>query len=456
MDEVSELAITKQSLAAIILAPDGFPPLYHLLLHWWLPAFGGDGSARWLSVVCGLATVWAMWRLGCQIGGMAVGLVAAGLLAIAPIHVYYSQEARAYALFFLAAVVAIWLFVRARGGDAPRDWAGFAAASLLGLYTHYYFSLLLLALLLTVPLETPDRQSMRRMALTYGALALPVLPWAWLGWQDLRVQTTSHELLPTLDFGSLGYTLLTFLGGYSLGPSLRELHVINAAEAARAALPGAMPLGLALVYLGYLALGDRRWRQDALRLIMILAVSLALCGVLGALLAVGYRVRYVSWGAAPLIALLSMGVVRGWGRWLTVVASAVLVSFSLVSVYRRHSEPRYMNEDSRAAAQWLVSHVDRSNPVLVTSAYMVGPLGYYLGLSRELQALPDVTTRTNLTSILDGICPKSRTGEPFWLAYSRPFHGDRQGILLRGLRNRAQLVLRATPSGIELYEGRCF
>lgn len=456
MDEVSELAIAKQSLAAIIITPDGFPPLYHLLLHWWLPAFGGDSSARWLSVVCGLATVWAMWRLGRQIGGAAVGLIAAALLATSPIHVYYSQEARAYPLFFMWAVIAIWLFFQARSSDSPRDWTWFGAASVLGLYTHYYFSLLLLALVLTVPLEEPDRHSIKRMVLTYTALALLAVPWAWLACQDLRVQVSQPDLLPTLDLGSLAYTFVTFLGGYSVGPSLRELHDADAAHAALEVLPWAAPLGLASFYLGYRALTDRNQWRSALRLILISAVPLALCGMLGTLLAVGYRVRYVSWGAAPFLALLSLGVVRGWGRWATVTATGVLAVLSLVSIFRRQSEPRYMNEDSRAAAQWLTSNADQSGPVFVTAGYMVGPVGYYLGRSRELKALPAVTTPTNLDPALRMIREKTGVGKPFWLVYSRPFHGDPKEILLLDLQKRAQLSLRANLPGIELYQGQGF
>jgi mannosyltransferase len=454
MDEVSELRIAKESPAAIIVESDGFPPFYHLLLHRWLPVFGGDSSARWLSVVCGLVTVWAMWRLGRLIGGTAVGLIAAALLATSPIHVYYSQEARAYALFFLLAVIAIWLFLRARSSDTPRDWTWFGAASVLGLYTHYYFLLLLPALILTVPLER-DRYPIRRMALSYAALALLALPWAWLAWQDLKVQTTSQDLQPTLDLGGLAYTLVVFLGGYSAGPSLRELHDTDAAHAALEVLPWAAPLGLAAFYLGYRALTDRSQWRSALRLLVIGAVPLALCGILGTLLAVGYRVRYVSWGAAPFLALLSLGVVRGWGRRATVTATGVLTVLSLVSIFRRHSEPRYMNEDSRAAAQWLASNADQSGPVFVTAGYMAEPVSYYLGRSRDLQALPAVTTSTDLESALGRIRKKTGAG-PFWLVYSRPFHGDPKGILLLGLKNRAQLALRATFPGIELYQGQDF
>ena len=63
-DEVTEIEIAKGSLGEILLAKDGFPPLYHVFLWGWLKIFQHDGSARWLSVLFGSLTVLIMWNLG--------------------------------------------------------------------------------------------------------------------------------------------------------------------------------------------------------------------------------------------------------------------------------------------------------------------------------------------------------------------------------------------------------
>lgn len=455
MDEVYELAVARQSPGAIITTPDGLPPLYHLLLHWWTPWFGGDASARWLSVTVGVLTVAALYKLGTQVAGTTVGMVGAALLAIAPIHVYYSQEARAYGLSFLWAVLAVWLFLRARDSDATREWVGFAVVCSLGLYTHYYFSLLLPGFLLAVLLERRPRRPARRMLLTYAILALASLPWLWLALSDLSAQR-AEPVPPPFRLASLGYTFFTFLAGYSIGPSLRELHTLSPGLAVRQVLPWALPLGLAAAYLGYLPLTDCDWRRRALRLLTVVAVPLALCGLLGMLLTVGYRVRYVSWAAAPLFTLFAMGVMRGWGKWQTSVATAVLVGVSLIAIYRRHAEPQYMTEDSRGAAGWIAANVGPSDPIFVSANYMAGPLTYYLGHRRELRALPHVIGPADLAANLSAIQATVAPGRPFWLVYSRPFHGDPKGSLLQVLRDRARLGLRRSLSGIELYEGRGF
>ena len=99
-------------------------------------------AARWLSVLAGLGSIFFVWRLARRVGGTATGLWAAAILAAAPIHIFFSQEARAYGLYFFWAAAALWAFFRAGESNRGGDWAMFAVACLGGLYTHYYFAVL--------------------------------------------------------------------------------------------------------------------------------------------------------------------------------------------------------------------------------------------------------------------------------------------------------------------------
>lgn len=98
MDEVFELRLAAQPVDAIVTSGDGFPPLYHLVAHWWL-RLADAGSLRYLSVVLGLLTIVAIRQLGRLSGGERVGTLSALFLAISPLHIWFSQEARAYVLY---------------------------------------------------------------------------------------------------------------------------------------------------------------------------------------------------------------------------------------------------------------------------------------------------------------------------------------------------------------------
>jgi uncharacterized membrane protein len=68
------------------------PPLYHLLLYFWVRLTGSSVFAlRFLSLVLGVLTVPLVYRLARLAFGVPVGLLAALLCAISPFQVYYSQ-----------------------------------------------------------------------------------------------------------------------------------------------------------------------------------------------------------------------------------------------------------------------------------------------------------------------------------------------------------------------------
>ena len=118
MDEIIELRNAALGWTEIIRTPDGFPPLYNLLLHLWLAFFSGDLAARWFSVVVGVLSIHLGWILGRRIAGEAVGLWTALLLALSPFHIWYSQEGRVYGLYILFAAASLSILLRALRTDS--------------------------------------------------------------------------------------------------------------------------------------------------------------------------------------------------------------------------------------------------------------------------------------------------------------------------------------------------
>lgn len=459
MDEVFELDLAAEPAASIVVSPDGFPPLFHLLAHWWLRVAGDPASLRVLSVAVGMLTIAAIWRLGRMAGGERCGIISAFLLAISPIHVWFSQEARAYAPFFFLAVSAMWLFYRARATDRTRDWALYLAAAVLGAYTHYYMALLILTLLLTVAFEARSPGSLRRLGQVHVALAALCLPLLFLVQGDLGLQQSIDPVRPPINLVALGYAGITFLGGFTLGPSVRELHFIRPAEAVRQALPWILLIGGAALYLVYLALLDRGRRIWVLRLGLLVLVPLGVSGLLGSWLGVGFRVRYIAWCAAPLVTLLALGAAHRFNRWPTWLALGALAAAATVALVNRHLLPGHMNEDMRAAALYLTSVTTPTTPIFVTAAYMEPALQFYLRRQGDVRNVRPVF-RAEWEGDSIPPMPKIRAAagpnRTFWLLYARAFDGDPRGALLDSLEAEAGLSRRAELAGIEIYEALGF
>jgi uncharacterized membrane protein len=118
-------------------AADVHPLFFYSVLHFWMLAFGQSPLAvRALSVFFGTATVVMAYLLGRRLFDRRVGLAAALVVAVAPFHIYYSQEARMYALLGFAAMTMTYFFVRAWTDGGWGNWFAFALFGALTLYAH--------------------------------------------------------------------------------------------------------------------------------------------------------------------------------------------------------------------------------------------------------------------------------------------------------------------------------
>ncbi|WP_176730303.1 glycosyltransferase family 39 protein, partial [Devosia insulae] len=182
-DEAATWLQVNGSLAEVIsrTATDNYPPLYNLLAWISVQLFGG---AEWVlrlpSALLGVLNVALLYGLASRIGGRGAGLLAAGLLALSGYHVWYSQEARMYALLACAATAHAWAMLHFL--DRPR--AG--RALLLGLsgipliYAHPYGALTWVGIgfgaLWTIVLRR-DWAGLLRLVLAELLVVLSFVPW---------------------------------------------------------------------------------------------------------------------------------------------------------------------------------------------------------------------------------------------------------------------------------------
>src|SRR3954451_4509839 len=90
------------------------PPLYYALAWVWTQATGtGEWGLRSLSALAGVLTVPVAYLIGRELRTRRTGLLAAALVAVNPMLIWYSQEARAYALLALFCAVSLYYCVRA-------------------------------------------------------------------------------------------------------------------------------------------------------------------------------------------------------------------------------------------------------------------------------------------------------------------------------------------------------
>ena len=142
LDEALSVNIAKLPLAQLpgALVQDGSPPLYYLVLHYWMLLFGqGDFAVRALSGVISTATLPFLWAAGKRAGGPTDGVGSSPARGQLPWAIYYGTDTRMYSLMALEAI--LWYLAVRRALELPsrrrldRPWGrdrGFDVHPLLG------------------------------------------------------------------------------------------------------------------------------------------------------------------------------------------------------------------------------------------------------------------------------------------------------------------------------------
>ena len=201
------------------------PPLYYVLAWAWTKLFGsGEVGIRSLSAVLGTATIPVAWWAGRALVTRAVALGAAALVAVSPYMVWYSQEARAYALLVLLCGVSLALFAQALRRPGARWLVWWAIASALALLAHYFAVFVVAPELAALLWLVPER---RRAVLGAGAavaaVGIALVPLA------VHQADRGHDgWIAQIPLGTrLSDTAKQFVLGYSGSPS-RALSAVTA------------------------------------------------------------------------------------------------------------------------------------------------------------------------------------------------------------------------------------
>ena len=141
LDELVTASLLDRSLGDVlgeIPRTEATPYLYYVVAWLWSSVFGlGEVGLRSLSALAGTATIPVAYGAGVVLVSRRAGIVAAALVATSPFLVWYSQEARSYALFALLGATSVLTFGLALRGD--RRWlAGWCVVCALTLATHYF------------------------------------------------------------------------------------------------------------------------------------------------------------------------------------------------------------------------------------------------------------------------------------------------------------------------------
>lgn len=358
-------------------------PVYNLLLAVWIRIAGiSEIAVRFPSAVAGVLTIPLLYILARRVAGSRAGLFAAGLLAISPYHLWYSQEAKMYTLVVLAAVASSLLLVEALARNRAIWWVGYVLATTAMFYLHVATVLVFVGQSLYVVLNRRQwRGRERGWLLAAAALTLPYLPIAV--WAMRVVGGGAATWQPDVSIWD-AISILSIK--MAVNRSTTDIERWGAALYAVLAISGAYVLWRR-------RLPQRWWLLVGLLVIVpivgLWAVSLRQSVFSDRYAIVALPAYLILVGTAVSAALASR---RGW--LLGVLAAFTLLTFAWQPIRDVNRTDAAVKEDWRSAYADIARRGEPGDVILVHPGYMLTTLDYYSQREPLLKQYPVVTIPT--------------------------------------------------------------
>jgi uncharacterized membrane protein len=364
---------------------DRHPPLHYLILWLTVRVFGdGELAVRAPSILASAALIPVLFALGRELFDRRTGLVAAGFATVAPLIVWYGQEARMYALFMLLGTLALWAQVKVLRDGRTRFWVAYAGVTIALLYTHY-FAVIPIAIQQVVfavaawkraKAGHPVRSLLVGTWLTWLALLVAAAPLA-----SFAAEQFSHSQAAGMGFGGAPSAAAPL----SIPGSSASLYAILSnfvwaiwgyhANSTMLRIAALWPL---LMLLSLALMGQRR--SASTRVVLALAL-----GPVVALLFVGlvkrdlFEIRYFIATVPMMMLLLARAVAGGPRRRMpAIVATAVLGLTLVIGLADQQLNPNNPRDfDFRGALEQIRSEARPGDTVLYAPDYLRDVVGYY-------------------------------------------------------------------------------
>jgi len=384
-DEGFSVYLASRSLSEITsrTAADIHPPLYYYLLHFWQAGAGTtEFSLRFLSAMFAVLCVVLAYALGTRLHGRGTGELAALLVAVSPLYLWYGRDARMYTLVTALGLASSYFLLRVLAGDRRLFvWLGYVLTGAAAIYAHFY-ALFLIVFHVFFTLvrvwrgpSTNRRDLWLRAGSAEGLALLTFAPWSGFAWTRLGSDVSYWPGTLPLD-QVLRDTLRAFATGHTVAPPLANPIAV-------------LYLVLFVAALLLTSLGGQRDRAGFLPFILLYLLTPVVL-----LYAISYgrpkwHPRYLMLASPPFLIGIAAGVVDLWSRpsrremhlrvqkgW-AIAATLFLLATAAYADMNLYRDPRFTKDDWRSVATYVARHKQADEVVLLVSGHAFPVFTYY-------------------------------------------------------------------------------
>jgi len=399
-----DLAWKASRIHCITSWADSHPPLYYFILHGWMKIFGSsEWAMRSLSAVFGVLLIIATYYIGRKMISREAGVIAAILVLVNPVALYYSQEARMYSFIPILILLSTYYFYRFLSCGDRRFLGLYVVFAAFLIYTDY-LGVVVLAIhwlfLLVWFGWTRDTKRLLTAGLAFAAVACLYIPWIpnilhYLDWSQI-------EWIEVPGFGEGITVALNLMGIEFTAPHYTSLDLIRVL---RKGIPSVLVAisGALFLIMGLLSsLREAKTFKSLLAMLCfgpaaLFVISVVKTPVFNLRQTLGYQPAIALTIAAGLLAVAShvpkrLPALSSRSAWTLLLIPLLLVN--LRGVYRLYTVDT--KTDWRTVGG---EESDRGHPIVICPQYIVPAFKYYYRGSEDITG----TAKKDLEGVFDTV-----------------------------------------------------
>lgn len=393
-DEGSSYVQSTRSLSAIAdnAARDIHPPGYYWLLAGWRALTGeSEFALRSLSAFASILSAALTYAVSRRLFGVTGGILAMLLVALNTFSIYYSQEARMYALLTLWSAASLYALIRLIERPTPRLALILGLLNAAGLWTHYAFPFFMLAQGVVVILGAKPRRWIAFAGANLLAIAL-FAPWIPTALNQLTTWGQVRDAVP------LAESLLTLLRWLTFGitadtiaPTIALLILLfGLLQRGKPGLSLLVPIFWVIVPVGVFLAFDL-FREANLKFLLPAQIGMAL---------------WLARGITHIPDLLPTRRLVWIPRFAAGAAAVWLIIGLVDGLPRLYTDPAFQRPDYRAAAMRIVADSRPGDAIILSAPNQIEVFAYYYSGALPIYPLPvgltsdDAATRAAVERII--------------------------------------------------------
>jgi mannosyltransferase len=452
LDEAYSIKFAELNLSQIFFLPENNPPLYYIILHWWIHLFGiSEFSVRFPSAIFGFLSIFMMYKIGSELFDINVGKLSSLLMAFSLFHIQYSQEARTYSLSVLLTILSMYFFIKLLKKVSHRFLIGYVLSSILLMYSHIYGLFIIIAqniyfIVLSLLSKEAEKLNFKKWLLIQSILIVLFAPWISIFINQVHaVQKDFWIKAPhiySIIFSFLTYSsesrllLLLFL-------MLSSFSLISYEK-----LQGSMNRRYFFKSLESYHWKIRLLSTDKVNFLLLwLITPIILPFIISLLSQPIYSTRYTIVASSAFFLLIARGISNMHSKYVKSITISIVITLLLISIGGYYN--KINKEQWREVTNYIDTYAHNEDMLLFNASYCMQPFNYYsrsgLLVKKGFPEEDGNVDEKNINELLETVEHYDRV----WVILAHS--GDKKELITKTLIKSFNLSYYKEYEGIKLY-----